>query len=455
MSIIKIRRSGSAGSPQELAQGEAAYSYLSGTQSNGGDRLYIGTGTEINGVAANIEVVGGKYFTDMLDHVPGIISPTSAIIVDSGNKIDILNVDNITIDGNQIASTNLNGNIKLLPNGTGSIDASSAKIINLANPSGPQHAVTLSYLEATFSANLAIVGDTGTDTITLLNETLRFTGDTGITTTVSAGAVLIDLDNTAVTPGSYGSATNIPTFTVDQQGRLTAAGTINVATNLLIRGDVGTDTVSLLSDTLDIAGNTGITTTVTNNQVDIDLNDTAVTIGSYGNARSVSTFTVDQQGRLTAAGTANVQISIAADLGLNVNVDLSAQTLDFAGNTGITTTVTAGQIDIDLNDTAVTPGSYGSATSIPSFTVDQQGRLTAAGASNVATSLNINADAGTPDIVNLLSDTLRFTGNTGITTTVTNNQIDIDLNDTAVTPGTYGSATSTTTFVVDATGRVN
>jgi hypothetical protein len=454
MSIIKIRRSGSSGSPQELAQGELAYSYLGGTQSNGGDRLYVGTGTEINGAAANIEVIGGKYFTDMLDHVEGIISPSSAIIVDSGNKIDILNVDNITIDGNQIAATDLNGNIKLLPNGTGSIDASSAQIINLANPSAAQHAVTLSYLESTFSANLVIAGDSGTDTITLLNETLTFTGDTGITTTVSAGSVLIDLDNTAVTPGSYGSATNIPTFTVDQQGRLTAAGTINVATNLSIRADVGTDTVSLLSDTLDFAGNTGITTTVTDNQVDIDLNDTAVTLGSYGNTTSISTFTVDQQGRLTAAGTANVQLSIAADVGVDVIVDLSAQTLIFSGNTGLTSTVTAGQIDIDLNDTAVTPGSYGSSTTIPTFTVDQQGRLTAAGTTTVATNLNITADAGTPDTINLLSDTLTFAGNTGITTTVTNNQIDIDLNNTAVTPGTYGSATATTTFVVDSQGRL-
>ncbi|MGA1048844.1 MAG: hypothetical protein ACO3UU_12620, partial [Minisyncoccia bacterium] len=61
--IIQIKRSGVAGSPAELAQGELAYSYLADNGSNGGDRLYIGTGTETGGVAADIEVIGGVYFT--------------------------------------------------------------------------------------------------------------------------------------------------------------------------------------------------------------------------------------------------------------------------------------------------------------------------------------------------------------------------------------------------------
>jgi hypothetical protein len=309
MSIIKIRRSGSSGSPSELAQGELAYSYLSGTQSNGGDRLYIGTGTEIAGVAANIEVVGGKYFTEKLDHVPGVLAANSALIVDADGKIDILNVDNITINGNEISSTNTDGNITLNPTGSGAIDASSAQIINLADPTSAQHAVTLSYLEASFSANLSIAGDSGTDVITLLNETLTFSGDTGITTTVSSNTVTIDLDDTTVTPGSYGNTTSIATFTVDQQGRLTAAGTASLATTLSIDADAGTpDTIDLLNDTLIFAGNTGITTTVSDNQIDIDLDDTAVTAGTYGTATATTTFTVDAQGRLTAAAANTISI---------------------------------------------------------------------------------------------------------------------------------------------------
>jgi hypothetical protein len=65
-SVIRIKRSGSTGAPSGLASGELAYSALSGTQSNGGDRLYIGFGTpETSGIAPNMYVIGGKYFTDM------------------------------------------------------------------------------------------------------------------------------------------------------------------------------------------------------------------------------------------------------------------------------------------------------------------------------------------------------------------------------------------------------
>ena len=95
--ILRIKRSGSTGSATSLKLGELAYSYLTGTQSNGGDRLYVGTGTETAGEAANIDVIGGKYFTNMLDHVTGTLTASSALLVDANSKVDVLNVDNITL----------------------------------------------------------------------------------------------------------------------------------------------------------------------------------------------------------------------------------------------------------------------------------------------------------------------------------------------------------------------
>ena len=383
MSIIRIKRSSSSGSPGALAQGEMAYSFLGGSQSNGGDRLYIGTGTETGGIAANIEVIGGKYFTDKLDHVPGALTANSALVVDADSKIDVLNVDNITINGNEISSTDTNGNIILNPNGAGTVEVSGARITGLAAPSANTDASTKQYVDT--AVNLSLTGDTGSDTVSLLDDVLSVTGNSGITVTVSNNSIDIDLDDTAVTPGSYGNTTSIPTFTVNQQGRLTAASAVNVATSLGITGDTGADTVSLLSETLAFTGNTGITVAVSNNRVDVDLDDTAVTPGSYGNTTAIATFTVDQQGRLTSAGTANVatNLSIAGDAGTDT-VSLLSDTLTVTGGTGLSSSVTDNTITVNLDNTAVTSGTYGSATAATTITVDAQGRLTAAYSNTIA-----------------------------------------------------------------------
>jgi hypothetical protein len=61
-------------------------------------------------------------------------------------------------------------------------------------------------------------------------------GGTGIDVTHDdpSDTVTIDLADTAVTAGSYGSASSIPTFTVDQQGRITAASENTINTDVVL-----------------------------------------------------------------------------------------------------------------------------------------------------------------------------------------------------------------------------
>ena len=281
--IIKIKRSTGTAAPGSLNAGELAFTGGAGTQGNNGQRLFIGDPANSNAVT----VIGGNYFTNLMDHAHGTTTASSALIVDANKSTSEIRTAALHLgtSGSDTQVTATGAELNIMDGGTSATSTTLADADRVVvNDGGTMKQVALTDFETYFESAL---------------DTLSNVTSVGTLTELAVDNVTINT-NTISTTNSNGNLILAPNGTGDvavTADTLSITATEGESATLLLSADESDDN----GDDWSFVNATGNTLTINN-----DISGSAVAQITLTPHATVASSTTAIAGNATIAGTLGV-----------------------------------------------------------------------------------------------------------------------------------------------------